>query len=99
MSTVANIDFEKLQAEVSNLPDEEVRKQLLELRTKQRVNQKKYHNPERAKAYHAKRNAAIKAMVERAKAMGIYDQILAEAKEKADELIEEQEIAAGATEE
>jgi Na+-transporting NADH:ubiquinone oxidoreductase subunit NqrC len=89
------INLDELESQIQSLSPEDIKKQLVELRTKQRVQQKKYHNPERAKAYQQKRAAKSKAMVEAAKALPatdsryktMYDQILAEAAEKADEIL------------
>lgn len=91
-TTNVNIDLSALEQEIKALTPEQIRAQLVELRTKQKVNQKKYHNPERAKAYQAQRNAKNKAMAEWAKTQpatepgfaNLYAQILAEASEKAD---------------
>lgn len=90
------IDLDALQAEVNSMSQEDLVKQLLDLRTRQKVNQKKYHNPERAKAYHAKRNATMKALVEKAKQLGLYDGIVAQANKKADEIIESEAASAAA---
>lgn len=80
----ANIDLASLRAELESIPEEELVQQLLELRTKQIANQRKNYNPEKAKAYHAKRNARNKALVQLAKDKGLYDSINARAKMKAD---------------
>jgi hypothetical protein len=88
MSTNAvNIDLSAIQAEIANLSPEEIQKQLVELRTKQRVNQSKHHNSEKQKAYMKKRSEMFKAMATKAKELGIYDGILKQAKANADELI------------
>ena len=86
------LDLEALENEVKSMSPEDIRKQLVEIRTKQRVAQKKYHNPERAKAYQQKRNATNKAMASAAKQLpatdpqyaNLYEQIMAEAAEAAD---------------
>lgn len=92
------IDLSALEAEVGALTPEQIRAQLVEIRTKQKVQQKKYHNPERAKAYQKKRNAATKAMAEKVKTLPatdprfktLYEQIMAEANEQADTRLAEQ---------
>lgn len=86
-----NIDLNAIQAEIAQLSPEEIQKQLVELRTKQRVNQSKHHNSDKQKAYMKKRNAAFKAMADRAKELGIYDNILKQAKENAAEIIAERD--------
>ena len=86
------IDLDSLKAQVDSIPEEDLRKQLLDIRTKQKVQQKKSHNPEKQKEYQRKRNAAITVMTGRAKTLpaskpgfaNLYEQILAEAAEEAD---------------
>lgn len=95
MSPNVEIDLSALESEIQSLTPEQIREQLVGLRTKQRVNQKKYHNADKAKAYMAKRAAKQKAMVEWAKTQPatdgksetLYAQILAEAAEKADAIL------------
>jgi predicted P-loop ATPase/GTPase len=92
------IDLEALRAEVSNISLDDARKQLLELRTRQRVQMKKYHDPEKAKAYRQRRSTFLKLLADKAKAAGIYDEILAEADEAADMVLAEGETAPEPTE-
>jgi len=82
-----NVDLEALENEIGSLSEEEIREQLVSLRTKQRVQQKKYHNTEAAVRYRKARAEKFKAMVARARALGIYDSIKASADAKADELL------------
>jgi len=91
MGTVA-VDLDKLKAEVAGISLEDARKQLLELRTRQRVQMKKYHDPEKAKAYRQKKAALNKLLVEKAKAAGIYEAILSEADEAADQVLAEADV-------
>lgn len=79
-----DIDLEKIQAELSTLSQEDLVKQLLEIKTRQKITQKKYYNPETAKRARIKRSAVIKAMEDKAKQLGLYDQILKQAGEAAD---------------
>lgn len=87
------LDLSAVEAEIASMSPEDIRKSLVEVRTKQRVAQKKYHNPDKAKAYQKKRNAQITAMAEWAKSQpaskpgfsNLYEEIQAEAKTKADE--------------
>jgi hypothetical protein len=81
------IDIESLKAEIANLSPEEIQKQLVELRTRQRVNQSKHQNSDKQKAYNKKRNLMFKLMTEKAKAAGVYDGILAQAKKNAAEIL------------
>lgn len=94
---MAELDLSTIEASIASMSEEDVKKQLTELRTRQRVQQKKYHNADAAKAYRAKKNAEVKAMVARAKALGIYDSILEKADELADEKISAEEgVSVGA---
>lgn len=79
------VDLEAVRKEVGALSPEELREQLLSIRVRQKVQQKKYQSPERQKAYQMKvreRNRLLKA---RALELGIYEQIN-EAAEKQAEL-------------
>jgi hypothetical protein len=93
MSTApAAIDLKALQAEIAKLSPDEVAKQLLDVRTAQRVQQKKYHNADAAKAYQQKKQAKIKAMADAAKGLpatepgfaNLYEQIKKQANDAAD---------------
>lgn len=79
------IDLEAIRGEVAEISDEAVREQLVALRTRQRVAQKKYHDPAKQKLYQAKNRERQRLMVERAKGLGIYEEILVEAGQRADE--------------
>lgn len=94
MSTENVLDLDALTAEVNNLSEEELRAALVEMRTKQKVTQKKYYNPETAKKARQKAAAKMKAMVEAAKAAGIYEEIEKAASEAADAKLAEAEVAA-----
>lgn len=99
------IDLNALQAEIGQLSEEDLRNQLLEVRTKQRIQQKKYHNTDTQKAYRQKRAEQVKLMTERAKSAkatkpgfaNLYEQIRAEAAERADQALGEQEALASDT--
>lgn len=86
MSTTGtvNIDLAALEQEIKNLSPEEITKQLLEVRTKQRIQQKKYHNTDAQKAYRVKRAETLKLLAKRAKELGMYDQIREQANAAAD---------------
>jgi hypothetical protein len=79
------IDLEKIQAEIGTLSQEELVKELLAVKTRQKVNQKKYHDPEVAKKSRLKKQARIKAMEDKVRALGLYDQVLKQANDAADE--------------
>lgn len=83
-NTNVEIDLDALQAEVAGMTQEDLMKQVLDLRTKQKIQQKKYQNTPAQKAYRAKRAEMQKAMIARAKELGLYDEIKAQAEKAAD---------------
>jgi len=93
MDTSVTIDLSALENEIAALSPEQVAEQLLKVRTKQRIQQKKYQNTDAAKSYRAKRAATLKAMATKAKATpatkpgynNLYEQIVDEANAAADE--------------
>jgi hypothetical protein len=87
MANIESIDLGALQADIAKLSPEEIREQLLALRTRQKVQQKKYHNTEAATAYRKKRAEFNKLLAAKAKQLGIYDKIKADADAKATEII------------
>lgn len=97
-TTPVTIDLEKLRSDIQKLSPEDVAKQLLEVRTKQRVQQKKYHNTDAAKKYRLERAAKIKEMAVFAKSQpatedgyaNLYEQIKAKADAAADQKLGEQ---------
>lgn len=91
-----NIDLAALEAEVGQISEQELREQLLNLRVKQRVQQKKYQNTEAAQKYRKERAEKNKLLMQRAKQLGIYDQIKDEADKRADQQLagEEADIQA-----
>lgn len=92
-STEINLD--ELEASIANLTEEDIRKQLLEIRTRQKVMQKKYHDPVKAKEYRAKKSAFQALLAKKAKQMGIYDSILDAANEAADAKLAAEEAEKG----
>lgn len=98
------INVAELEAQISQLSPEELKQQLLDAKVKQRVATKKYYNPETAKKARDKRTATLKAQAELAKTMpatkegfaNLYEQILAEANELADQKLAEDAANEGA---
>lgn len=88
---MAEIDLDKINAEVEGLSLDDLKKQLLDAKVRQMVATKTYYNPERAKVQRQRRAAKIQAMFDKAKELGIYDQLMAEARDLADEKIAEKE--------
>jgi hypothetical protein len=91
---MAELDMAAIEASISQMTEEDVRKQLMEIRTRQKVMQKKYHDPVKAKASRDKKAAFVKALAEKARRLGIYDDVLQAANDAADE-----KLAAEAAEE
>lgn len=92
---MVGINLDTIEAEVGKLSLEELKKQLLDAKVRQSVATKKYYNPEKAKARRQQVAAKFSAMVEKAKELGIYEDLMDEARELADEkLAEEAEEAA-----
>lgn len=67
MSSGAAFDVEALMAEVQNMTDEQKTEFILKARTKQKANQKKYHDPEANKRARMKQAARVKQASEWAK--------------------------------
>lgn len=84
------IDLAAIEADVAKMSPEDIRKALLDFKVKQNVTTKKYYNPETAKRARQKKSAMQAEMVKLAKAAGIYDEIVAEAKTKAEEILAEE---------
>ena len=81
------IDFDKIEQEVSQLSEEQVREALVKMRVSKIKTQKAAYNPATAKAYRDRKNAEYKLLVEKAKALGIHDDVMERAKELAAEQI------------
>lgn len=81
------IDLAALEAEINALSPEEIQKQLIDLRTKQKVNQSKHQGSASQKLYMKKRAELNKLMAKKAKELGLYAAIQAEAKSRADAII------------
>lgn len=86
-SNSVTIDFAEIEKQLAGMSPEQLRQALLDVKVKQRVTTKSYYNPETAKKARLKKQALINAMVEAAQKAGIYQQILDEAREKADEIL------------
>lgn len=86
-SPTPQIDLAALEAEINSLSPEEIQKQLIDLRTKQKVNQAKHQGSAAQKLYMKKRAEMFKLMAVKAKQLGLYDGIQAEAKKAADLII------------
>ena len=85
MSNEISIDLSAVEAEVGKLTREQIEAELLKVRTRQKVQQKKNQGSDKQKAYALKQRARIKLLTEMAKKGGYYDAVNAKAEEQADE--------------
>ena len=93
------IDLAALEADIAQLSPEDLKKQLLDAKVRQKVATKKYYNADTAKKARQKKAAILKAQAELAKTMpstdarykNLYEQIMAEAEEVAAEKLGENE--------
>lgn len=83
----ATFDLDSINAELESMSEEDLRKTLLDMKVKQKVATGKYYNPEAAKVQRQKAAAKQKALIQLAKDRGLYDEINAAAKAKADEVL------------
>lgn len=65
----------QVSTEVDKMSPEDVRKQLLDMKVRQKTSQKKQYNSDSAKKAAAKQREKAKALQARAKALGIYDDV------------------------
>jgi len=84
---MADLDLSTIEASIAAMSPEEIRAQLTAIKTKQKITQKKYYNPETAKRARVKKAQEINALVAKAKELGIYQEVLDEANSKADEAL------------
>jgi hypothetical protein len=90
---VPQIDVTAIRAEVDKMDETSVRQQLLEIRTRQKTQQKKNAASGKQKEYQLKQREKNKLLAQRARELGIYDSI----NEQAEQLAEAK-LAAQATE-
>lgn len=87
-----DLDLAALEAaaneEISKMSSEELEAFVLDIRTKQKVQQTK--QKEKMKEYQQKRNATVKAATELLKKTGRYEAIMAEAKKRAEAKLNEE---------
>lgn len=81
MATGAVIDFDKIEQEVGQMSEEDLRSALTKLKVAKLKQQANQYDPERSKAYRLKKQAKFKALVAQAQKLGIHDEIHARAKE------------------
>lgn len=86
------IDLSALQAQVSDeigkMSADDIKKQLLDLRVREKTTQKKQYGSDAAKKSAAKQREKARALKARAKALGIFDEVDAEAEKAAQEKFE-----------
>jgi|WetSurMetagenome_2_1015567.scaffolds.fasta_scaffold1133630_1 hypothetical protein len=83
----------EIEASIAAKTPQEIEAELLALRVKQKVAQKKYQSPERQKTYQAKQKAMKSALKKRALELGIYDAVNTRAGELADAQLAAEELA------
>lgn len=97
------IDLNALQAQVkeemSKLSNDDIRKQLLDLRIREKTTQKKQYGSDAAKKSAAKQREKARELKARAKALGIYDDVDNEAEKAAQEKFEAWQADQGQVEE
>lgn len=85
--TKFEIDTAAIEAELAGLSEEQLAAEVLKVRTKQKVQQKRMQGSESHKKYQAKAQAKRKLLIQLAKDRGIYDSINEQAEARAEELI------------
>lgn len=93
------IDYEKLQKEISSLSDDQLKEQLLNLRVREKYTQKKNYGSASAKLYAARQREKTKLLKALAREKGFFDQVDALAEEKAEERLAEERAAATSADE
>lgn len=83
------IDLKALEAEVGKMSKEDLEKAVLDLRVREKKQQKKMQGSETQKRYQERQKAIRKLLKEQAKKLGIYDRINEQA-----ETLAEQQLAA-----
>lgn len=92
-----DIDLAKIEAELAAYTPEQLQEELLKIRTRQKVQQKKMQGSASHKSYQQKAQAKRKALVALAKQKGIYDAVNEEAERRANEILSkeaEEEVGA-----
>ena len=85
MSTnTTEIDIAAIEAELAGMSEEELAAEVLKVRTKQKIQQKKMQGSASHKAYQMKAQAKRKAIIALAKSKGIFDAINAQAEKDAE---------------
>jgi hypothetical protein len=82
-----------VNAEVSGMSAEDLKAELLKLRVRQKVQQKKNYGSGKQKEYQAKQRAKMNALKETAKKLGLWDAIEKQANDEAEAKIAEEAIA------
>lgn len=91
MAEETGIDIKAIEAEIGKLSKEDLFRQLVDIKAKQRIATKKYYNPETARKQRLRRAEVVKLMTAKAKELGIYDSIMEQAVEDADAALAEAE--------
>jgi hypothetical protein len=80
MATPTGTDFNvaEYSKSLDTMSLEDLKREVLNARVKQSYGTKKYYNKEKQKAARDKKAAELKAMIARAKELGVYDEIMAQ---------------------
>lgn len=82
------VDLDAVKKEVGALTEDQVREQLLKIRTRAKVQQKKYQGGEGQKKYQMKAREKARLLKERAMELGLWDKVNEEAEANAEKLLE-----------
>jgi len=84
------IDVDAIKSEVSALSKEQLEEQVLKLRTRQKIQQKRNYGSDKQKEYQLKQREKRSLLIARAKELGIFDEIDRKANEAAEEKLAEE---------
>lgn len=84
------IDVDAIKNEVGALTKEQLEEQVLKLRTRQKIQQKRNYGSDKQKEYQLKQREKRAQLIARAKELGIFDEIDKAANEAAEEKLAEE---------
>jgi hypothetical protein len=90
MADGPQVDLKAVTAEVSKLSKDQLKEEVLKMRVRQKVQQKKHQGSPKQKEYQARQREKNKLLVAKAKELGIYDAINDEAEELAESKLAEE---------
>lgn len=87
------VNLEDIMKDINGLSEEQLKEQLLKVRVRAKVQQKKHQGSAQQKAYQAKQREKNKLLVAKAKELGIYNDINEQAEKLAEEKLAEEAVA------